>query len=184
MSGLFLGLAGVAALAGLDVAGADWASAAEVGVVVVGYAAGPAIMSHELGGLPSLGVVALSLTLCALAYAPAGLMQLPGHLPSWRVTGAVIVLGIVCTAVAFLLFFALIREVGPVQATVITYVNPVVAVILGVGFLGENAGWSTVLGATLILAGSVLATGCYRRARPTDTFATSDAAPFSEAETE
>lgn len=69
------------------------------------------------------------------------------------------VLGAVCTALAFLVFFVLIGEAGPVRATVITYLNPVVAVALGVVFLHEHAGWSTAAGAALILSGSVLATG-------------------------
>ena len=164
-AGLVVGLAGVALLAGLDVSGAAWVSVAEVAVVAVGYAAGPAVLARRLHDQPALGVVAASLALCALGYAPAGIAQLPGHLPGWRVVASVAVLGVVCTAAAFLLFFVLIREVGPVRATVITYINPVVAMALGVGFLGEAAGVSTLLGAALILAGSVLATGRGRRAR-------------------
>lgn len=177
VAGLAVGLAGVVVLAGLDLSGAAAASIAEVGVVVVGYAAGPAILARHLSDLPALGVVAASLLLCAVLYAPAGVARLPGHLPGWRVIASVAVLGVVCTAAAFLLFFALIREIGPVRATVITYVNPVVAVTLGVGFLGERAGWSTLLGAALILAGSVLATGRYRRGAALAGKAPSGAAP-------
>ena len=174
--GLTVGLAGVVVLAGLDVRGAAWTSVAEVGVVVVGYAAGPAILARRLSDLPTLGVVASSLVLCALVYTPAGIAQLPGRLPGGRILAAVVVLGIVCTAAAFLIFFALIREIGPVRATIVTYVNPVVAVALGVGFLGEHAGWSTLVGAVLILAGSVLATGRYKRRSPTGLDAAASAA--------
>lgn len=167
VAGLVVGLGGVVLLAGLDVSGAAWSSVAEVAVVVVGYAAGPLILSRWLSDLPALGVVAASLGLCALGYLPVGLAQIPSHLPPARVLAAVGVLGVICTALAFLLFFRLIGEVGPVRATVITYVNPVVAVALGVVFLHEHAGASTVAGAALILAGSLLANGRYPRRRRT-----------------
>ena len=167
MTGLVVGLGGVVLLAGLDVSGAAWTSVAEVAVVVVGYAAGPLILSRWLSDLPALGVVAASLGLCAIGYLPVGLAQMPSHMPPARVLAAVGVLGLVCTALAFLLFFRLISEIGPVRATVITYVNPVVAVALGVVFLNEHAGASTAAGAALILAGSLLANGRYPRRRQT-----------------
>lgn len=166
VAGLVVGLAGVALLAGLDVTGGGWAGVGEVGVVVVGYAVGPAVLARHLSDLPGLGVVAASLALTALAYLPAGLVQAPGHLPPATGVASVVVLGVVCTAVAFVVFFALIGEVGPVRATVITYVNPVVAVALGVALLHEHAGWSTAGGAVLILFGSLLATGRIGRRRP------------------
>jgi len=102
--------------------------------------------------------VAASLTLCAVAYAPFALTHLPGAVPPARVIAAVVTLGVVCTALAFVLFFNLIGEIGPVRATVITYVNPAVAVVLGVAFLHESFGWGTALGFGLILGGSFLAT--------------------------
>jgi len=163
--GLFVGLAGVAALVGFDVSGADAGSVAIVAFVVVGYAIGPLILAHALGDLPSMGVVAASLALCATAYAPFALTRLPATVPSWRVVASVVVLGVVCTAVAFVLFFHLIGEIGPVRATVITYVNPAVAVVLGVAFLHESFGIATACGFALILTGSFLATGLGVRRR-------------------
>jgi drug/metabolite transporter (DMT)-like permease len=162
LAGLFLGLAGVAALVGFDVHGGDAGSVAIVAVVVVGYATGPLVLDRRLGDLPVLGVVAASLVLCAAGYAPFALTHLPARMPSGRVVAAVVVLGVVCTALAFVLFFHLIAEIGPVRATVITYVNPAVAVVLGVAFLNEHFGAGTAIGFALVLAGSVLAT----RARP------------------
>jgi drug/metabolite transporter (DMT)-like permease len=157
--GLVVGLAGVAALLGLDLGRGDALEIVALAVVVLGYAAGPMIISRRLADLPVLDVVAASLTLCAVGYAPAGLAQLPPHLPAVEVIGAVVVLGVACTAVAFLLFFRLIAEVGPVRATVITYVNPAVAVAAGVALLGEPFTAGTAAGSVLILAGSWLATG-------------------------
>lgn len=156
--GLVLGLAGVAGLVGFDVSGASVASVAMVAVVVVGYASGPLILARFLGGSSGLGVVASSLGLCALVYAPFALTRLPAATPPARVLAAVVVLGVICTALAFMLFFHLIAEVGPVRATVITYVNPAVAVVLGVVFLHEHFGIATAVGFVLILAGSFLAT--------------------------
>jgi drug/metabolite transporter (DMT)-like permease len=158
VAGLGIGLAGVAALVGFDVTGANATAVAMVAVVVVGYATGPLILAHRLWHLPSLGVVAASLGLCALGYAPFALTRMPATVPPARVLAAVIVLGVVCTALAFVLFFHLIGEVGPVRATVITYVNPAVAVLLGVAFLHENFDLGTAAGFVLILAGSYLAT--------------------------
>jgi drug/metabolite transporter (DMT)-like permease len=157
--GLLVGLLGVALLVGFDVSGADLGSVALVAVVVVGYASGPLILVRSLSDLPSLGVVAGSLALCALAYAPYGLTHLPPAAIPARALLAVGVLGVVCTAVAFVVFFELIGEIGPVRATVITYVNPAVAVVLGVIFLREGFGVATGAGFALILSGSFLTTG-------------------------
>jgi len=157
--GLGVGLAGVIALLGLDLGRGDAVAIPELAVVALGYAVGPMIISRRLADLPVLDVVAASLALCAVGYAPVGLAQLPATLPGLDVIGAVIVLGVACTAVAFLLFFRLIAEVGPVRATVITYVNPAVAVVAGVALLGEPFTIGTGVGFVLILAGSWLATG-------------------------
>jgi drug/metabolite transporter (DMT)-like permease len=162
--GLGIGMIGVAALVGLDVGRADTGAVAEVMVVVVGYAAGPLILARRLGDLPGLGVVAASLGLSALVYAPLAVVQRPPTLPPGRVLAAIAVLGVVCTAFAFVMFFFLIAEVGPVRATVITYINPAVAVGLGVAFLGERFTAATAAGFALVLVGSVLA--ARRRAAP------------------
>ena len=158
IAGLLLGLGGVAAIVGLDVHATSFAALAEVAVVVVGYAVGPAILSRYLSDLPAVGVIAVSLALCAVAYAPVAAFQLPHFVPRAGVLASVAVLSLVCTALAFLLFFALIAEVGPVRATVITYVNPAVAAVLGVAALGESFTAGMGAGFVLVLLGSALAT--------------------------
>jgi drug/metabolite transporter (DMT)-like permease len=158
LAGLVVGLVGVVALLGLDVSGAGIGTVAEMAVVVLGYATGPLIISRRLAGLPSLAVVTASLGLCALGYAPVALMQVPASLPSARVLWSVGVLGVVCTSLAFLVFFRLIAEVGPVRATVVTYVNPAVAVALGVALLDERFTPGIALGFVLVLVGSFFAT--------------------------
>jgi drug/metabolite transporter (DMT)-like permease len=163
ISGLGLGFLGVAALVGLDVGAGDIGAVSEVALVALGYALGALIIARKLSGLPSFGVVAASLALTMVVYAPVGVAQLPRALPSPQVIVALTVLGVVCTAVAFLIFFPLIAEVGAVRATVITYVNPAVALALGVAILGEPLTVGIVLGFVLIVLGSVLAT---RRTAP------------------
>ncbi len=164
--GLLVGLAGVGALVGFEVGVGDAGALVAITVVVVCYAVGPFVLARTLSDLPALGVVAVSLALSAVAYIPAGVLQAPPAWPSGSATLAVVVLAVVCTAVAFLLFFALIAEVGAVRATVITYVNPAVAVLLGVLVLDESFTLATAAGFALILLGSILATS---RARPTPT---------------
>jgi drug/metabolite transporter (DMT)-like permease len=158
MTGLLVGFVGVAALVGFDLSGGNLGAVGEIAVVTVGYALGPMIIARRLRGLRPVGVVATSLALTAVAYAPIGVLQLPSHVPSLKVVLAVAALGVVCTALAFVLFFALIAEVGPVRATVITYVNPAVALLLGVLILGEPFTAGAGVGFALILAGSFLAT--------------------------
>jgi drug/metabolite transporter (DMT)-like permease len=156
-AGLLVGFAGVAALVGVDLQGADVGPVIEVLVPAVGYAVGPLIISRKLDDLPGIGVITASLAIASVLYAPYAVTHLPTSV-SLEVVGAVIGLALVCTALAFVLFFELIVEVGPARSTVITYVNPAVAILLGVLVLGEPLTWGIVIGFPLILVGSWLAT--------------------------
>lgn len=158
ISGLLLGVAGVTAIAGSDLRASDWLSLLEVGVVVAGYAAGPVILTRYLSGVPPLAVIAVALGICAVVYAPPAAFQWPHSMPHPGTIASVLVLAIVCSAIAFLLFFALIAEIGPVRATVFTYINPAVAAVLGVLVLHESFSMWLVFGFVLVLAGSALAT--------------------------
>jgi drug/metabolite transporter (DMT)-like permease len=156
--GLAVGLAGVAAIVWGDFSASNPTAFVQIAIVVVCYAVGPAILARRLGGLPSLGIMAISLTLCALLYAPIAAVQWPAVLPSPNVLVSIVVLAVVCTAAAFIVFAALIDEVGPVRATVITYVNPAVAAVLGIVVLHEPFGPAMVAGFVLVILGSTLAT--------------------------
>jgi drug/metabolite transporter (DMT)-like permease len=164
--GLIVGFVGVAVLVGFNVSVKDLGAAGEIGLVAICYAVGPLIISRKLADAPPIGVVAMSLVLPAIVYAPLGLTHLPSAIPPPHVLLAIGFLGVVCTAIAFLLFFALIAEVGPVRATVITYVNPAVALALGVALLGEPLTIGAGVGFALILAGLFLATRRAKRASP------------------
>jgi drug/metabolite transporter (DMT)-like permease len=156
--GLLIGFSGVAALVGFAVRSNDLVSALSLGVVACGYAVGPWVLSRYLSDLPGVGVIAASLIACAVLYAPIAAFELPRRSLTGSVVGSIVGLTVVCTALAFLLFFALIGEVGATRATVITYVNPAVAVLLGVTILNEHFGVATGLGFALILVGCLLAT--------------------------
>jgi drug/metabolite transporter (DMT)-like permease len=162
-SGLLAGLGGVAVLAGPSAAGGNAWSITEVLLVALCYATGPLIASRKLADLPPLGMTAACLGLAAVVYSVPAALTWPSAMPSWRVLGALAGLAVICTAAAFVLFFQLIAEVGPARASVITYVNPAVAVALGVSVLGERFTPSMAGAFALILGGSVLATRAGQR---------------------
>lgn len=157
LAGLLIGFAGVGALVGFDLRGIGIEPVAEVAVTVVGYACGPLIIDRKLSDLPPLGVVSVSVAVTALIYLPVALTHLPSHL-SAEAGASVATLAVVCTAAAFVTFFALVTTIGPSRSLVITYFNPLVAVLLGCTVLGEPFGPGIVVGLPLVLAGSVLAT--------------------------
>ena len=167
-TGLLIGLAGVALLAGPDLIGpaataGEARSVAEVLFVALCYATGPLIANRKLNGIPPVPMTAASLALAAVVYSPVAALDWPSKLPSAAVLLAIAGLALICTAAAFLIFFRLIAEAGPARASVITYINPAIAVTLGVLVLGEHV-TPLMLGAfATILAGSVLATRTGRR---------------------
>ena len=161
--GLIVGMVGVGAVVGLDLgSGTSLLAVGEILLVSVGYATAPIIAARRLSQVPTLGIIAVSLTAVAVVYSPAAVLARPHTMPRDSVLASVLTLAVVCTALAFLLFFALIGEIGPVRATVITFVNPAVAVTLGVVVLGERFTAGIAVGFPLVLLGSWLAT---RRSR-------------------
>jgi len=158
LTGLLIGLVGVAAIVGSDYSTTEPIALVEIAIVVVGYAIGPAILSRRLDGLSSVAVMALSLVLCAIIYVPIAATQWPSSVPSPNVLASVAILAVVCTAGALLLFAALIDEIGPVRSTVITYINPAVAAVLGVLVLHETFSVAMAIGFGLVILGSMLAT--------------------------
>jgi drug/metabolite transporter (DMT)-like permease len=159
LAGIAVGLAGVAFLVATDLSGeAPVWSVVEVLLVCVGYATAPFIANRRLSGVPDVGVVAVSLTVVAIVYAPFAWLARPDEPPPAQAWGAVLALAFLCTAVAFLVFFRLIAEVGPARATLITFINPAVAVVVGALVLDEEITATTVAGFVLVLAGCWLAT--------------------------
>ena len=160
LTGMLIGLAGVAALVGIDLGGSsdELIGAAAVLLATIGYAVGPLVVKNKLSGADPLGPVTAALGIAAMMLLPFGISDMPASAPSFDAVSSVVVLGLVCSALAFLVFFRLIAEAGPSRAAVITYVNPIVALGLGVAILGEDVGTGAVAGLLLILAGSWLST--------------------------
>ncbi len=156
--GLLIGLAGVALILSSDHGDGvvrAW-NVIEVLLVAVGYALAPFIAHHRLGDLPGLGLATVSLAFVGIAYLPAALL-LQDHWPTAQSSAALGALALICTAIAFVTFFALIDEVGPARSTLITYVNPVIALFLGVVLLDESLSLGLVLGFPIVLIGCWMA---------------------------
>ena len=158
--GMLVGLGGVVALVGIDIGGrgSELLGAAAVLGAAFGYACGPLIAKRHLTAVDPLGPVAGALGIASILLLPFALLGAPTETPTDQAIVSVVVLGLVCTALAFLVFFRLIAEVGPSRASIITYVNPVVALALGVAILDEHLTTGAVAGLLLILAGSWLST--------------------------
>jgi len=158
--GLVVGLAGVVVLMGIDVAGErdELLGALAILIAALGYAIGPMTLKAKLRELDPRATMGASLAIAAVVLTPFAALAPPEEMPDADVIVSLLVLGVVCTALAFVIFGALIAEIGPGRALVITYVNPVVAVALGVIVLGERPGAGAVAGLLLILAGSWLST--------------------------
>src|SRR5205823_5101766 len=156
-----IGFSGVVALVGIDVAGrtGELLGTGAILIAAVGYAIGPMVIKLRLVELDPRAAMGSSLAIASVLLAPGAALDMPHRVPSAGAIVCVVVLGLVCTAAAFVIYTVLIREAGTSRATVITYVNPVVAVGLGVVLLGEQPGAGAVAGLLLILAGSWLSTG-------------------------
>lgn len=163
ISGLAVGFAGVAVLAGPEITGGSAWPVVEVLLVATCYAIAPLVAARHLADVPALPMTAACLGVAAVVYAGPAAATWPAEMPSTRVLLALAALAVVCTALAFIVFFALIREVGPTRALVFTYVNPAVALAAGVIVLDEPLTPWNLAGLALILGGSVLAT---RRSGP------------------
>jgi drug/metabolite transporter (DMT)-like permease len=155
--GLVAGFAGVFVLAAPDLSG-DAVSVGEVLLAAVCYAAAAVLAGRRLNDVPGLPMTAACLAMASLAYLPPAVAAWPATLPSPNALAALAGLAFVCTALAFVWFFALIREVGVTRAVVITYINPAVAVAAGAVVLSETITPLTLIAFALILGGSVLAT--------------------------
>ena len=162
--GMGIGVVGIAVLLGLDLEGAQLLPVLAVALVVVGYATAPLIVTRALPGVPGVAASSVALAVTAVVYAPFAVPRLGQvRAASGEAVLSLVALGVLCTALALALFFRLIREVGPQRALVITFVNPAVAVLLGVWLLDEPFTLGIALGLPLVLVGCVLAT---RRSAP------------------
>ena len=160
MVGLVIGLGGVVALVGLDVAGDsdELLGAGAILLAAVGYSIGPLVLNRKLVQLDQFAILGAAFAVATIALTIPAAFKTPAGDATAGAIWSVIVLGVVCTAAAFFAFAQLIKAIGPSRASVVTYVNPVIAVALGITLLGERPGPGALIGLLLILAGSWLAT--------------------------
>lgn len=158
--GLGIGFVGVVVLLGLDTISTaeQWAGVACLGGAVAGYAVGPLIVQRYLSEVDELGAVAASLMVASILLLPTAVMTAPTTMPSTMSLVSVGILGLLCTAAALLMFFYLINAAGAARTTVVAYVNPAIAALLGILVLNERFGLGLVLGLAMILLGSWLGT--------------------------
>jgi drug/metabolite transporter (DMT)-like permease len=160
LAGLVIGIAGVVALVGVDIRGrpGELLGAGQILAAAICYAIGPLVLKRHLTSLDPRASMGVSLGLAAIFLTPLAALDPPAGMPSPSAAGAILGLGLLCTAAAFVLYVVLIAEVGATRSLVITYINPVVAVLLGMAVLGERPGPAAFAGLALILAGSWLST--------------------------
>lgn len=160
LSGLLVGLVGVVALVGLGTLSGPlaWAGAGCVVISTICYAIGALIIQRHLHAVDSIGPIAGSLAIASLMLLVPAMLSLPHRMPSALALSSVAILGLVCTALSMLMMFYLVRTAGASRATIITYINPAVATLLGMALLDERLGAWGLTGFGLILLGSWLAT--------------------------
>jgi len=178
--GLLIGITGVGLLVGFDISAANYWAIAICFIAVLGYALGPIIITKLLSDVESIGVISWSLLVAGLIYLPLVIRDIVNN--SWRAPGvseistsaivSIIALGVLCSAIAFVVLFELIDEVGPTRTTVITYINPAVAIILGVVLLSEPLTLGIMIGFPVVLIGSVMATR--KNAQPKEVIASAE----------
>ncbi len=165
--GLVVGLGGVVALVGLDVAGSgrELVGAGAILVATLGYALGPMVLTLKLADVDTRATMAGATMLGSVVLLPLAIAHPPDGVPSGDGLVAIVVLGLFCTAAAFVAYGRLVAGVGPGRASIVTYVAPVFATGLGVIALDEAVGVGAGVGLVLILVGSWLSTGGRLRRR-------------------
>jgi drug/metabolite transporter (DMT)-like permease len=155
--GLAVGAVGVAFLVGLDLRGGTITWIALMLIVCVGYTLGPIVLATKLHHVPGTTVVMGATAIVALCWIPWDVAHWPAHV-SGETWECIAILSVVCTAGAFLTFFELVKEVGATRATVVTYVNTAIAVVLGIVGLSEPLTTGIMVGFPLVIIGSIFAT--------------------------
>lgn len=157
--GLIIGFIGVVAVVGIESFGGkqDIFSIGMVIIAAMGYAYAINMINRRIPQVPGIAINTWAMIITSIVYLPFAVATWPSAMPSVEAIGSVISLGVLCTAAAFIVFFKLVAEVGPPRASLITYLNTAVAVLLGVILLGEPITLGIALGLPLVLIGSYFA---------------------------
>jgi drug/metabolite transporter (DMT)-like permease len=166
--GMSLGLAGVALVVGVE-------SVSTLGELLGALAMIAAAASYAISGfvvkaryreLTAMQTSFVSITTASLMTLPFAIASPPGELPGWRALGAVVCLGAVGTALAFVIYYKLMREIGPARASLVSYLAPGVALFYGALLLDEAITPAAIAGLVLILGGVAIASRPRREPPP------------------
>jgi drug/metabolite transporter (DMT)-like permease len=155
--GVGVGFVGVALLVGAQPQGKILGALAVVGMAIC-YAVGGLLTRRFLAETRPQVIALGTSVIAAIVVAPFGVIQAPGHMPNWKTIASVVVLGVIGTAAAYLLFFTIIAGAGAAYAALVTYLVPPVALVYGAFFLDETVGVAALAGLVLIFAGVALGT--------------------------
>lgn len=163
--GMGVGLVGVALLVGIETVSTPWEFLGAMAIIgaAVSYALSGFVIKNQYLGMPPIATSSISIGIASLLVLPVALLDLPDHVPSLRAVLSLVVLAVVGTAAAFVIFYRLIAEIGAGRASLISYTAPGVALFYGAAFGGEAITLAAVAGLALILLGVALAS---RRAAP------------------
>jgi drug/metabolite transporter (DMT)-like permease len=162
--GVLVGFLGVALLVGVQ-RGGDVVAALAIVLTALCYAAGALYGGRRLSHLPPIGMALGTMVVASILIAPVGLLQLPDADPHWKATASILVLGVVGTGLAYILYFGIIQGAGASRAILVTYLVPAMALVYGAVFLDEAVTAVAVVGLALVLAGVALGTGATTHAR-------------------
>ena len=157
--GLIIGFIGVVAVVGIESLSGrqDLVSILMVLLAAIGYAYAINMINRRIPEVPGIAINTWAMIITMIVYLPFVFLNMPTEVPSIEAVGSVLALGVFCTAIAFIIFFKLVAEVGPPRASFITYLNTAVAVLLGVIILGEPITLGITIGLPLVLIGSYFA---------------------------
>jgi drug/metabolite transporter (DMT)-like permease len=163
--GMCIGLAGVALVVGVESISTlgQFLGALAMVAAAACYALSGFVVKRRYGRLTSMQTSFVSITVAAIMTLPFALATMPSELPGLRASLSVLVLGAVGTALAFVIFYKLIAEVGAGQASLVSYLAPGVALFYGALFLDEAITVAAIAGLALILGGVALASRPPRR---------------------
>jgi drug/metabolite transporter (DMT)-like permease len=159
LAGVALGIAGVAMLLGVDVGGSGAALAGGLMIVLasLGYGVGGWFVKRRVHDVQPVAIVGATTATVAVVMAPFAAISAPSHTPGLAAMGSLVALGVLCTGLAFVIFYSLVSSDGPAKASLVGYIAPGFSIVYGITLLDERFTAATAAGLVLILAGSWLA---------------------------
>ena len=159
LAGVAIGIAGVALLLGVDAGGGVDALGGGLMIVLAsfGYGVGSWVVKRRVSGVQPVAIIGATALVVAVLMAPFAAISAPSHLPNLEATASLLALGVLCTGVAFVIFYSLVGSDGPARASLVGYIAPGFSIVYGITLLDESFTVATAAGLVLILGGTWLA---------------------------